>query len=203
VRGAGCSAEMSACPWPRLSLLVAYGIRSPRRCMLVPVGTRLPLVSSSVSLANRRVFQWFLGRSRTATFGRLFEGTDEISLGQTSLNDGQTLYNRHSRHGLSRAADEPVENVAERLALGKKTVSFCQCRFDNETATDNEAGMPTQSRAHRTHHSCDEPRPEASLSVGNRATTAVLCPQPVDNYVDSSSSFLWSSLKRPRGGSRH
>jgi len=25
-----------------------------------------------------------LGRSRIATFGRLFEGTDEISLGQTS-----------------------------------------------------------------------------------------------------------------------
>jgi hypothetical protein len=26
-----------------------------------------------------------LGRSRAATFGRLFEGTDEISLGQTLL----------------------------------------------------------------------------------------------------------------------
>jgi len=25
------------------------------------------------------------GRSRIATFGRLFEGTDEISLGQTTL----------------------------------------------------------------------------------------------------------------------
>ena len=194
---------MSACPWPRLSLLVAYGIRSPRRCMLIPVGTRLPFVSSSVSLANRRVFQCFLGRSRIATFGRLFEGTDEISLGQTSLNDGQTLYSRHSRHGLLRAADEPAKNVAERLALAKKTVSFCQCRFDNETATDNEAGMPAQSRAHRTHHPCDEPRSEASLPVDNRTTTAVLCPQPVDNHVDSSSSFLWSSLKRPRGGSRH
>jgi hypothetical protein len=193
---------MSACPWPRLSLLVAYGIRSPRRCMLIPVGTRLPLVSSSVSLANRRGLQWLLGRSRIATFGRLFEGTDEISLGQTSLSDGRTLYNRHSRHGLLRAANEPTKNVAERLALAKKTVSFCQCRFDNETATDNEARMLTQSRAHRTHHPCDEPRPEAALPVDNRATTAVLCPQPVDNYVDSSSSFLWSSLKRPRGGTR-
>src|SRR5882724_3523122 len=50
----------------------------------MPVGTRLPLVSSSVSLANRRGLQRFLVRSRTATFGRLFEGTDENSLGQTS-----------------------------------------------------------------------------------------------------------------------
>jgi hypothetical protein len=44
----------------------------------------LPLVSSCVSLANRRGLQRFLGRSRIATCGRLFEGTDEISLGQTS-----------------------------------------------------------------------------------------------------------------------
>jgi hypothetical protein len=44
----------------------------------------LPLVSSSVLLANRRGLQKLLGRSRIATCGRLFEGTDEISLGQTS-----------------------------------------------------------------------------------------------------------------------
>jgi hypothetical protein len=44
----------------------------------------LPLVSSSVLRANRRGLQKLLGRSRIATFGRLFEGTDEISLGQTS-----------------------------------------------------------------------------------------------------------------------
>jgi hypothetical protein len=169
----------------------------------MPVWTRLPLVSSSVSLANRRGLQRLLGRSRIATFERLFEGTDENSLGQTSPGDARMLDKRHNRHAPRTRANLPTGNVAERLAPEQKTVSFCQCRFDNETATDNEAGMPTQSRAHRTHHSCDEPRPEASLSVGNRATTAVLCPQPVDNYVDSSSSFLWSSLKRPRGGSRH
>jgi hypothetical protein len=171
--------------------------------MLIPVGTQLPWVSSSVSLANRRVLRWFPGRSRIATFGRLFEGTDEISLGQTSLREAVKLYKCPSRHAVLRAANQPAKNVAERLALGKKTVSFCQCRFDNETATDNEVRVPTQSRAHRTQHPCDEPRPEASSPVDNRATTTVLCPQPVDNYVDSSSSFLWSSLKRPRGGTRH
>ena len=44
----------------------------------------MPLVSSSVSLANRRGLPNLVGRSRIATCGRLFEGTDEISLGQTS-----------------------------------------------------------------------------------------------------------------------
>jgi len=66
------------------SLLVAYGIRNPHQRNLMPVGTWLPLVSSSVSRASRRGLQRFLGRSRIATCGRLFEGTDEISLGQTS-----------------------------------------------------------------------------------------------------------------------
>jgi hypothetical protein len=167
------------------------------------VRTQARFDRSCVLLASPGAVPVQRGRSRIATFGRLFEGTDEISLGQTSLPDGQTLYSRHSRHALRRAADQAAENVAERLALGEKTVSFCQCRFDNETATDNEVRMPSQSRAHRMHHPCDEPRPEACLPVDNRATAAVLCPQPVDNYVDSSSSFLWSSLKRPRGGTRH
>lgn len=171
--------------------------------MLIPVGTQLPLVSSSVSLANRRVLQRSLGRSRIATCGRLFEGTDEISLGQTSLDEAAKHHNRHSRNASQRSKNIGRRNVAERLALAEKTVSFCQCRFDNETATDNEARMPTQPRAHRTHHPCDEPRPEASPPVDNRATTADLCPQPVDNYVDSSSSFHWSSPKRPQGGNRH
>ena len=75
--------------------------------------------------------------------------------------------------------------------------------YPDETSTDNEAGMPKKSRAHRLHHHCDEPRPAASTSVDNRATTTALSPQPVDNYVDSSSSFIWSSLDRPLGGTRH
>jgi hypothetical protein len=161
------------------------------------------LVSSSVLLASRRGLQKLLGRSRIATFGRLFEGTDEISLGQTSPGAVQMLDRSHSRHAPRSPANLPLQNVAERLAPGQKTVSFCQCRFDNGMATDNEVRMPTQSRAHSARYHCDEPRPPASPLVDNRATTAVLSPQPVDNYVDSSSSFLWSSLGRPRGGTRH
>jgi hypothetical protein len=71
------------------------------------VGTRLPLVSSSVLLANRRGLQRILGRSRIATFGRLFEGTDEISLGQTSLQRCAKRHNRHSSHASQRGNNLP------------------------------------------------------------------------------------------------
>jgi hypothetical protein len=160
-------------------------------------------VGKLVRLANRRGLQKLLGRSRIATCGRLFEGTDEIYLGQTSSDPRAKLHNRHISPVPPPGKKTPPKNVAERLAPDEKTVSFCQCRFDNETATDNEAGMPTQSRAHRTPHHCDEPRPAASSPVDNRAAATVLSPQPVDNYVDSSSSFLWSSLDRPQGGTSH
>jgi hypothetical protein len=169
----------------------------------MPVGTQLPLISSSVSLASRRGLQPFLGRSRIATCGRLFEGTDEISLGQTWLRAVQMVDIRNSCHVVRRPAEEAASNVAERLAPGQKTVSFWQCRFHTGAATDNEARTPDTSRAHRAHHHCDEPRPAASPPVDNRATTAVLSPQAVDNHVDSSSSFIWSSLDRPQGGTRH
>jgi hypothetical protein len=52
-------------------------------------------VGKLVRLASRRGLQKLLGRSRIATCGRLFEGTDEIYLGQTS--SGRRA-KRHSRH---------------------------------------------------------------------------------------------------------
>ena len=130
----------------------------------------MPLVSSSVLLPNRRGLQKLLGRSRIATFGRLFEGTDEISLGQTSPWRCANRHKCYTGHAFQGGKKLAPANVAERLALGQKTVSFCQCRFDNETATDNEARMPTQSRAHSAQHHCDEPRSAAYSPVDNRAT---------------------------------
>jgi len=70
----------------------------------------LPLVSSSVSLANRRGLQKILVRSRIATFGRLFEGTDEISLGQTSSDRRANHHNRHISPALRRG-----ENLLPRM----------------------------------------------------------------------------------------
>jgi hypothetical protein len=69
-----------------------------------------PLVSSFVSLANRRVphdIPGWLGTrppdlprfaAVSPTFGRLFEGTDATSRGQTTLQQRPQLYSRHSRH---------------------------------------------------------------------------------------------------------
>ena len=64
--------------------------------------------------------------------------------------------------------------------------------FDAERRSDNEARMPTESRAHRAQHRCDEPRPAASAGR-QQSDDGCPCPQPVDNYVDSSSSFVWWS----------
>jgi hypothetical protein len=36
VPGAGCWAGTSVCPWPRLSLLVAYGTHTGRTCLHMP-----------------------------------------------------------------------------------------------------------------------------------------------------------------------
>ena len=41
---------------------------------------------------------------------------------------------------------------------------------------------------------------EVFSPVDNRAATSVLFPQPVDNFVDSSSSFYWQSSTGPQGG---
>ncbi len=115
--GAGCWAERSACPWPRLSLLVASGNHIRRTGLeAIPVGKLF------VSLANRRGLRvLFSDRSRVTTYGRLFEGTDEISLGQTHIRGHRKHLISHSSNR-SRAAEKlPPGNVAERLAYAQKT----------------------------------------------------------------------------------
>jgi hypothetical protein len=83
--------------------------------------------SSSCSLAG--AVSEISDRSRAATYGRLFEGTDEISLGQTTRADHRIHHTRHNIHRPSASVHEGLVNVAERLARAAKTVSFWQCRF--------------------------------------------------------------------------
>ena len=65
--GAGCSAGRSACPWPRLHLLVASGITSHAHAVRsCPVGTRWPLVSSASRSLTGAVPGLFPGRCRIA-----------------------------------------------------------------------------------------------------------------------------------------
>ena len=98
--GAGCSAGRSACPWPRLSLLVASGGRVR---VVMPAGipgrTRPPLVSL-VSLVTGAVPEDPVA-AVSPTFGRLFEGTDVTCAGQTApsgARTGCTIYWCHTRH---------------------------------------------------------------------------------------------------------
>jgi hypothetical protein len=84
----------------------------------MPVGTRLPLVSSSVSLASRRGLQSFLGRSRIATCGRLFEGTDEISLGQTWPEPTQVALKRFTAVTAVTPLGDPPRNPRAMLQNG-------------------------------------------------------------------------------------
>ena len=83
---------------------------------------------SCVSLASPGAVPVQRGRSRIATFGRLFEGTDEISLGQTRFSQCRIHHLHHTHHHQTRVSRQGPFNVAELLAPGNKTVSFCQGR---------------------------------------------------------------------------
>ena len=98
---------------------------------------RQPLVSSA-SCSYRRVHPPFPGNVGFAavspTFGRLFEGTDVRSLGQTCAST-PTSHRRGLPH-----------NVAERLALRDKTVSFWQCRSHRDGPQTTKQGYPVVQR---------------------------------------------------------
>ncbi len=138
------------------------------------VWMRSPLVSSSFPRC-RRGLRKIPDRSRFATFGRLFEGTDEISLGQTSADAPGNVDISHSSHRPAVAKKSPPGNVAERLALTQKTVSFWQCRSHNGAATRQRS---EDARTGREPTECGttvtSPDPAASPPVDNRATAAVL-----------------------------
>lgn len=116
-------------------LALGHGYYSSMKVAPAPFGTRT-LVSfwkqprylilrSSRSLAPARKTR-HPSRSRIATFGRLFEGTDEISLGQTCFSPSFIHHSFHTRHRPARLPWGRSANVAELLALGNKTVNFCQ-----------------------------------------------------------------------------
>jgi hypothetical protein len=130
--GAGYSAGRSACPWPR---------RSPRSVCI----TIRPLCFPGTSVGVSRLLAGAVpGQFRVAavspTFGRLFEGTDDTSPGQTlpaptdwrrTPPSGKLAWRKPERALAKNSSTRknPNQNAAERLAAGRKTVSFSQCRF--------------------------------------------------------------------------
>jgi len=109
----GCSAERCACPSPR---------QSPRPGTRGPTHVRLDAVTVGklfVSLADRRVLRDISQFAAVSpTFGRLFEGTDPFSRGQTWPQAETDVHYRHNRHLPAEQVQQPVPNVAERLAHG-------------------------------------------------------------------------------------
>jgi hypothetical protein len=110
---------------------------------LLRVSARPPLVSSCV-LACRRGLQWILDRSRITTCGRLFEGTDENSPGQTWCDAPRRRLRARPKTPLPVPVKSVSDNVAERLALGEKTVSFWQCRFAPKRPLTTKRGRPAR-----------------------------------------------------------
>ena len=98
----GCSAGRSACPWPRLCLLV---VRRPRS----EDDSSDNVVAGTQFRTNRRG-PGGPGRCRIATCGRLFEGTDHTCAGQTAL--------------VRLPIPAPPASIVHRLAPDSKPVSF-------------------------------------------------------------------------------
>ena len=158
--GAGCSAGRSACPWPRLYLLVVWRSLSGVHACGVPGRTRLPLVSSGLA-RNRR------GPETRSQPYRQRSG--DCSRVLTSLRlvkpPCRAVYHRRIPSGSSKTRALPSQpspsaraslyqrdqNVAERLAPAPKTVSFCQSRFSTRRHANHQAGAQAggQSRRHR------------------------------------------------------
>lgn len=168
---------MSACPWPRLFLLNACGRhdRPADRNTRVDTEAVDKLCVSLVTGASGRSLQQNAPDSRGAavppTFGRLFEGTDLRSPGQTT-----------PAAGVLPAATSPFPrpNVAERLAPRHKTVSFWQCRFPAGTDTDThgDAGPINQILVRLAHARA------GTLQNWDSCPSTI-----VDNYVDRLSPF--------------
>jgi hypothetical protein len=109
------------------------------------------------------------------TFGRLYEGTDQCSLGQTW--PAQTSISRQSLTDVTPATGSAEQSYESRH----------QCCG---TAPGNEARMADRLPGQLTYAGCLERRSCVPSGVSCGAMTTVLCTL-VDNYVDSS----WSQLK--------
>ena len=117
-------------------------LRVGRRCVLLLAGAVPGHINSWVAAVS-------------PTFGRLFEGTDERSLGQTwpAPTDPPTPNMKSCPSGtpsgttpIDTPQDAPADpkeadsNATELLAAARKTVSFGQCRFRLERRSTTKRG---------------------------------------------------------------
>lgn len=140
-------------------------------------------------------------RSRIATFGRLFEGTDEISLGQTCL----VRFDWHPDFVTSfppvtieSDAHQPVPAMLQNcwhpainLLASAKAISDRDGAGRRRTAA--------QPRAHGVSSTVTSPGHAASVQESNDTTTGVGYPQTVDNHVDTRSLSIRPTLPGHEG----
>jgi hypothetical protein len=163
--------------------------------------TRLPLVSSSSRSLTGADPAGHSPRfaAVSPTFGRLFEGTDPQTAGQTAPQQYSSLTTVTAVTSV-RCADRMLRAMFQNgWPAPRKPVSFGQCRFRLKRH------LPSQTEPSHIQHTAGAwSNRNRRTSKPHRATTqrdAVLS-TPVDNYVDSSSSFYSLTLGRPQGGSR-
>ena len=200
--GAGCSAGTSACPWPRLYLLSV--------CDPFP---RAHVNMSVLEAVAVRTLRWSRllaparepddpSRSRIATFGRLFEGTDEISLGQTCLL-------RSDRHPdfvtsfppvtIETDARQPVLAMLQNCWHPAINLLASAKAISDRDGAGRRSEDGRQPRAHGDSSTVTSPGHAASARESNDTTTGVGYSQTVDNHVDTRSLSIRPTLSGLEG----
>ncbi len=198
-RVAGCSAGRSACPWPRLFLLIASGRRQPADRNTRVDTEAVGKLCVSLVTARHPGPCWNCcsvpGRGRIADvratvrgYGPAFAGSNLPPAGRRRhLSPGRGP--DRNTHGRPANTQKPLLNVAEWLALRNKTVSFWQCRFHPRRRQTTKRGCRAASQF-RHHHVVFR---EVAVPGTTRAPVAGTlqsgdsCPSTtVDNYVDKT-----------------
>lgn len=171
----------------------------------MPKLTRVPLVSSSPRPLTGAGPVSGLPRiaAVSPTFGRLFEGTDANTAGQTAFRGARRFTAVTIVTNVKRHADFSSAMLPNGWPALAKPVSFCQCRFRARRPQDKPhtqrsegAWSVPDSSASRTFSG-----PIGSSPRATKKRDAVLS-TPVDNYVDSRHRLICRPSTDAEGGSR-
>lgn len=139
------------------------------------------------------------------TFGRLFEGTDDRSSGQTFPIAPSTRHRNLTAVTPATAGGERCYESTRQCCrtVGAQTENLlASCMpFRTGTAPDNEARMADRLPFQATYAGCLERR-SCVLSPLNCGVTWAVLSTPVDNHVDSPSSHLMVVYRRRIRGIR-
>ena len=167
--GAGCSAGRSACPWPRLYLLVVWRLLSGVHACAAPQTNR-PLVVSSGLARNRRCPDTPVA-AVSPTYGRLFEGTDLTSPGQTALSCGESPHESPAVTAVTHRSLRRYTFVTAMLQNGwhppRKLLASAKAVSDRSGAQSPSGGTGRRV-VHTTPNCGDTCRPATSRRYASR-----------------------------------